>query len=75
MPNEKMIEKLIFQFSTRSHIHRPFIVGIDGLSGAGKTTFLKRIKQALINNCKVATFHLDDHIVKRNKRYWTDRMV
>lgn len=42
------------------------------MGGAGKTTFLKRIKQALINNnCKVATFHLDDHIVKRNKRYHT----
>ncbi|WP_096438777.1 kinase [Alteribacter populi] len=68
----ELAEKLYFQFSTRSIKDRPLIVGIDGLSGAGKTTLVKKIEQELNdNNCEVVTFHLDDHIVERNKRYQT----
>lgn len=69
---KKTVEKILFQFSTRTNKQRPFIVGIDGLGGAGKTTISKKIEQELINrNYQVVTFHLDDHIVERNKRYDT----
>ncbi|WP_339250896.1 kinase [Sporosarcina sp. FSL W8-0480] len=65
-------ENLFHQFLNRSNKNRPLLVGIDGLSGAGKTTFVKEIKQELKGfNCEVKIFHLDEHIVERNKRYHT----
>jgi len=69
---KEMAEKIIFQFSIRPNLACPLIVGIDGLGGSGKTTFAKAIEQELINqNCEAVTFHLDDHIVEREKRYQT----
>ncbi|HDX9576818.1 TPA: uridine kinase [Bacillus pseudomycoides] len=47
---------------------RPFILAIDGLSGAGKTTFVHQLKYVLDN---VVIIHIDDHIVERAKRYNT----
>ena len=47
---------------------RPFIVAIDGLSGAGKTTLVNELK-SFINN--VVMIHIDDHIVEKAKRYNT----
>ncbi|QYR24110.1 AAA family ATPase [Paenibacillus sp. sptzw28] len=48
------------------------ILGIDGLSRSGKTTFTddlrKRLKQLQLN---FITIHIDDHIVNRKKRYAT----
>ncbi|WP_438317090.1 kinase [Sporosarcina sp. FA9] len=72
MAVNEVTEKVLFQLSIHSNEQRPLIVGIDGLSGAGKTTLTKKIAKELINNnCKVVSFHLDDHIVERNKRYLT----
>ncbi len=72
MSIKEITEKIIFQFSIISNKDRPFIVGIDGLSGAGKTTLVKEIKQELNkNNVDTVVFHIDDHIVERNKRYET----
>ncbi|GMK41510.1 uridine kinase [Paenibacillus sp. CCS19] len=49
-----------------------FILGIDGLSRAGKTTLVNDLQQKLIARQKpVCIFHIDDHIVERNKRYDT----
>lgn len=49
-----------------------FVVGIDGLSRAGKTTAVDKIQQRLIeNNKSVCVFHIDDHIVERKKRNGT----
>jgi uridine kinase len=65
-------EEIKFQFSNRSQKERPLLVAIDGLSGAGKTTLVKTLKNELIkDNCKVIIIHIDDHIVERNKRYNT----
>lgn len=47
---------------------RPYIVAIDGLSGAGKTTLVKHLERILEN---VVVIHIDDHIVERSKRYNT----
>ena len=52
----------------KHHENRPFIVALDGLSGAGKTTVADRLKQDLKNSTVI---HIDDHIVEKAKRYNT----
>ncbi len=72
MITKELLKNLIEQLQMRSTTERPFLVGIDGLGGSGKTTFTKVIEQNVITpNSKVITIHLDDHIVERNKRYQT----
>lgn len=71
MTIKALAEKILLQFSTRTYKNRPLIVAIDGLSGAGKTTLVKKIEQELNINNKVVILHIDDHIVKKNKRYQT----
>lgn len=70
---KEMADNLIFQLSTRRLKDRPLIVGIDGLSGAGKTTFVKKLRQELMSqNDDVIILHLDDYIVEKTKRYQTE---
>ena len=65
----KIANELLKQFSKQG---RPFIVALDGLSGAGKTTLVQKLEQELsARGCKVTIFHIDDHIVERDKRYNT----
>jgi uridine kinase len=52
----------------KHHVKRPFIIAIDGLGGAGKTTFVNELKNRLKN---ILVIHIDDHIVERSKRYDT----
>lgn len=52
----------------KHHENRPFVVALDGLSGAGKTTVADRLKQDLENSTVI---HIDDHIVEKAKRYNT----
>lgn len=47
-----------------------FVVGIDGLSRSGKTTYVKQLKNSLKNH-PVIVFHIDDFVVERQKRYHT----
>lgn len=47
---------------------RPYIIALDGLSGAGKTTLVNQIKETLDN---IVIIHIDDHIVEKSKRYDT----
>ncbi|MFJ7972069.1 kinase [Psychrobacillus sp. NPDC096389] len=55
-----------------SELNRPRIIGIDGLSGAGKTTITETIIKELTNAAyEVAVIHIDDLIVERAKRYNT----
>jgi uridine kinase len=50
-----------------------FVLGIDGLSRAGKTTIVKKIKNHLQENgVSVCIIHIDDHIVERKRRYTTE---
>src|SRR5690606_36107159 len=65
------LNNLIRQISEEYEKHiekRPYIVAIDGLSGAGKTTLVKQLKRILEN---VVVIHIDDHIVEKSKRYNT----
>ena len=72
MAANEITKSILFQYSGRTNINRPFLVAIDGLSGAGKTTLIKRIESEIrSNDYKVMIIHIDDHIVKRNKRYDT----
>lgn len=68
---KEIAEELLFQFPIRPHKDRSLIVAIDGLSGAGKTTLVKKLERELNNKCEVIIIHIDDHIVERNKRYHT----
>jgi uridine kinase len=47
------------------------IIGIDGLSRSGKTTFVKQLSTVLKEE-SLQIFHLDDFIVERAHRYNTD---
>lgn len=53
-------------------LNRPYIIGIDGLSGAGKTTITETItKELTYEGQKVLVIHIDDLIEEREKRYNT----
>ncbi|MUT66802.1 AAA family ATPase [Paenibacillus sp. NEAU-GSW1] len=55
------------------YVHNRLILGIDGLSRSGKTTFVAELMKRLIQYQKpVCIFHIDDHIVERKKRYDTE---
>ena len=47
--------------------NRPFVVAIDGLSGAGKTTLVSRLSE----EPTILVLHIDDYIVERDRRYET----
>ncbi|WP_102028405.1 kinase [Salirhabdus sp. Marseille-P4669] len=68
---EKEIETCIESIPTVSNSER-FIVGIDGLSRSGKTTYTNLLHQKLIEyQMPILVFHMDDFIVERKKRYDT----
>ncbi|MFD0051279.1 kinase [Actinomycetes bacterium NPDC127524] len=57
-----------------NHTGNRYIAGIDGLSRSGKTTLVNRLSEYLKkNNIPYVIFHIDDHIVERNKRYNTGK--
>lgn len=68
---EEHIQNLINQLPELK-VGQRFILGIDGLSRSGKTTFTKRMKQSLEKqNLSFHLFHIDDFIVDKDKRYHT----
>ncbi|WLR49406.1 AAA family ATPase [Halobacillus litoralis] len=49
-----------------------FVLGIDGLSRSGKTTLTEKIEKELQKSSfPVVTYHIDDYVVEREKRYNT----
>lgn len=63
----KMIDTILKRYVTNR-----LILGIDGLSRSGKTTFVDELNNRLIQEKKtVCIFHIDDHIVERKHRYNT----
>lgn len=51
-----------------------FILGLDGLSRAGKTTLSKSLCEKFEEyKLPYVVFHIDDHIVERKRRYNTGR--
>lgn len=70
----KIKESIIARYKAQVKTNRAFIVGIDGLGGAGKITFVKKLSERLREKgCPVVTIHLDDHIVEASKRYNTGK--
>ncbi|MGN5651162.1 kinase [Bacillus sp. Brlt_9] len=56
----------------KKHKENRFILGIDGLSRSGKTTFVTNLKEKMKQeSIPFHIFHIDDHIVERNRRYDT----
>lgn len=49
------------------------VLGIDGLSRSGKTTFVNKLCYSFQEkNVSLCVFHMDDHIVESKKRYNTE---
>ena len=65
---DKHIATLLNFISTNDR----FILGLDGLSRSGKTTFSNKLCEMLKEkNIPHQLIHIDDHIVEREKRYHT----
>jgi uridine kinase len=68
----KLTRTLLSQYKSRKSPDRPFILGIDGLGGSGKTTLALQLKNKLkASNCENVILHIDDYIVERENRYQT----
>lgn len=64
------METIIRDIVHRREKNKPFIIGIDGLGGAGKTTYAKCLQHALISKgMKVVLLHMDDFIHPKRIRY------
>lgn len=65
-------QKVIAAIKQLQKMDRPYIIGIDGLSGAGKTTLVEKLQDNLIDEgFKLEVIHIDDLIEVRAKRYNT----
>jgi uridine kinase len=68
----KFFTNIIKGIKQLEKVDRPYIVGIDGLSGAGKTTITEDIKNELqTEGYRIVVIHIDDLLEERAKRYNT----
>jgi uridine kinase len=59
-PGTLNLKKLAAHIARHLQGNRPYLIGIDGYAGSGKTTFLTKLVQALQNNnLKVAVVSMD----------------
>lgn len=65
-------EKIMKEIHSAIGQNERFVLGIDGLSRAGKTTFVKKLA-SMLESKKIQNMiiHIDDHIVERKSRYNT----
>lgn len=68
---KQVTNEIMKRYCSSDPRERPFIVAIDGLGGAGKTTFVKELVSMLENACTIHVLHIDDYIVESEKRYNT----
>lgn len=67
-----ILDTLITRYKEHIKTNHTFIVGVDGLGGAGKSTFVKKLREELKEKgYHLITIHIDDHIVESDKRYNT----
>jgi uridine kinase len=67
------MQQLIFVLKSIKKEER-LVLGIDGLSRAGKTTFVNKLSNKLLESgLSHHVFHIDDFIVQRDKRYGTGK--
>jgi uridine kinase len=65
-------EKLMKEIHSAIDQNERFILGIDGLSRAGKTTLVEKLASMLdTKDIQNLIIHIDDHIVVRKSRYNT----
>lgn len=66
----EQLRAIIHHAYTERESGRPFLVAIDGLSGAGKTTLVEQLRGTAPNE---VVLHIDDFIVERHRRYETEQ--
>lgn len=65
-------EQILLEVLAADRQYKRIILGIDGLSRSGKTTFVKRFASRLEDmGIQYQVIHIDDHIVDRANRYNT----
>ncbi|MFJ7668712.1 uridine kinase [Lysinibacillus sp. NPDC097195] len=68
---DQITAEIMKRFNSPDRDARPLIVAIDGLGGAGKTTFVNELATTLKKECTINVLHMDDYIVESEKRYNT----
>lgn len=65
-----IFEKILGEIERRKDENKPFVVGISGIDGAGKTGFAESLEKFLITHkCGTQAIHLDDFHNPRAIRY------
>jgi HAD superfamily hydrolase (TIGR01549 family) len=65
-----VFEKILVEIERRKDKNRPFVVGISGIDGAGKTSFAENLEKFLIDRgLKTQSIHVDDFHNPRKIRY------
>jgi HAD superfamily hydrolase (TIGR01549 family) len=65
-----IFEKILGEIERKKDKKRPFVVGINGIDGSGKTEFAESLEKFLVaHKCKTQLIHLDDFHNPKAIRY------